>query len=214
MISQGKMEVAAILRGVPQGQRDERGYHLACHWLAKGLPPEEVTHLLILWASCCDPPMGAAPDDLTPERWAGLKVKSALDWLRRISPGQGKLADAKPAAGEAPATAASAVDKARSSAAKVVEDILAREAGAEAIFDDSEVVSGLALLRGLSPGEYGAIKARLKGHVNLKDLERAVQRRCMEQAQQREAEERRHETRVRDLLHDAPAPGQAIIPRD
>jgi P4 family phage/plasmid primase-like protien len=70
--------VVRLLKGVPEGQRDDAAIRLCGHWLAKGLQPGEVKGLLLLWNQYNLPPVGQAPSDLPAEKWAEEKVKSAL----------------------------------------------------------------------------------------------------------------------------------------
>lgn len=52
--------VEALLRGVPEGQRDDACTRLAGHFLAKGLPESEVLALLLAWNEKNTPPLPEA----------------------------------------------------------------------------------------------------------------------------------------------------------
>lgn len=77
--SENKVDPAAILAGVPEGQRDNRLFQYACRLRAKNITKEEAKTLVLQAAAHCSPPF--------PEQEALRKIDSA--W--KYAPGKAKM---------------------------------------------------------------------------------------------------------------------------
>ncbi|MBL7209940.1 MAG: bifunctional DNA primase/polymerase, partial [Dehalococcoidia bacterium] len=77
--------VMQALQGVAEGERDDTCHRLACHYLAKGICPEEVALLLLRWNERNHPPMGKLKGDLSPEEFVKQKIESARSFLEESS---------------------------------------------------------------------------------------------------------------------------------
>jgi len=69
--------IAELLRGVPQGERDNAAIRLAGRLVAKGLSDDEIELLLLAWNDLNQPPMGQAEGDPDPVTWVREKIASA-----------------------------------------------------------------------------------------------------------------------------------------
>lgn len=65
-----------LLKGVPQGQRDQAAVRLVGRWVRHGLSEEEVLALLLAWNKRNKPPMGQYPGDPDELTWARQKIAS------------------------------------------------------------------------------------------------------------------------------------------